>query len=435
MKIGVFGHYGNQNLGDEAITTATIQSIQRHFPSAGIVGFSIKPDDTTKRYGIEAFPIRYIKPMVESTDKMVLEPESALAESVGSSASPSFKERLKKIPFLGSALKVVSRTLELLRKWWQELVFLTDARHNLKDVDLIIVAGSNQFLDNFGGTWGFPYTLLKWTILCKLTNTRIAFASIGAGPLEAPLSKLLVRIALLFSDYLSYRDGASKQLVEKTIFPINGKVYPDLAHSLLFEPQEIESFSEKPVVAINPMPIYDSRYWCEHDDGRYKAYVKKMSSFCDLLIKEGYPVQFFSTQPADENVIDDILDGIDSKLLVGVDRESLTQRSREVSELMAYLNTVDIVVATRLHGTILSLLSEKPVFGVTYHRKSSDVLVQMGQKDYFVALDTFDTETLKAKFDMLVKNMEVETKKIKQCGEVYRLKLNQQYNEIFSLLR
>ena len=52
MKIGVFGHYGNQNLGDEAITTATIQNIQRHFPHAEVVGLSVKPDDTAKRYGI-----------------------------------------------------------------------------------------------------------------------------------------------------------------------------------------------------------------------------------------------------------------------------------------------------------------------------------------------------------------------------------------------
>ena len=438
MRVGVFGHYGNQNLGDEAITTATIQHIKRRIPNVDIVGLSVKPEDTAKRYNIVSYPIRYVKPLSESPGGKVIELQSSEVTEIDSNSNRAgLKDRLKKIPILGAVLKGIAHTPYLLRKWRQEFAFLAESRRNLKGIDLIIVAGSNQFLDNFGGTWGFPYTLLKWTILCKLTNTRIAFASIGAGPLEAPLSKLLVRTALVFSDYLSYRDIASKQLVENTIFPIHGKVYPDLAHSLLFE-TEVKNEDRpagKPVVAINPMPIYDSRYWCEHDEGRYKAYVKKMSEFCDFLMKEGYPVQFFSTQPTDENVIADILNGINQDLLAGIDKECLIQRSREVAELMTYLDSVDIVVATRLHGTILSLLAEKPVLGVTYHRKSSDVLTQMEQKDYFVSLDNFDSSTLKSRFDILVENMGDETRKISQYGKEYRLKLDQQYEEICDLVR
>ena len=437
MKIGVFGHYGNQNLGDEAITTATIQHIQQHFLDAEIVGFSIKPEDTATRYNIEAHPIRYIEPILTSNERTNIETQDMGTNSLETPINTGLKERLKKTPVLRSIISVLGRTLKLSRKWRQEFLFLADARRCLKDIDLIIVAGSNQFLDNFGGTWGFPYTLLKWTILCKLTNTRIAFTSIGAGPLEAPLSKFLVRFALIFSDYLSYRDIASKQLIENTIFPINGKVYPDLAHSLLFKTKtkNITQAGGKPVIAINPMPIYDSRYWCERDDGRYKDYVKKMSHFVNLLMKEGYPVQFFSTQPTDENVITDILDEVDPELLSNKDRSLITQKNRGVEELMTYLCSVDVVVATRLHGTILSLLAEKPVFGITYHRKSSDVLTQMEQQDYFVPLDTFDITTLKSKFDTLIENMDQETKKISQHGKEYRIKLDHQYDEIFNLLK
>ncbi len=444
MKIGVFGHYGNQNLGDEAITTATIQNIQRHFPDAEIVGLSVKPDDTAERYGIDTYPIRNIKRSVpdsnEQQSEQDLEQQKSTPVSINSGAPSGLKHQLKRLPVVGQAISVIGRTLDLMRKWRQEFGFLASSKRYLKDIDLIIVAGSNQFLDNFGGTWGFPYTLLKWSILCKLTNTRIAFTSIGAGPLEAPLSKFLVRVALLFADYLSYRDVASKKLVENTIFPIDGKVYPDLAHSLSFvkevanSPSDVAP-SDKTIVAINPMPIYDSRYWCEHDDGRYKAYVGKMSKFCELLIEEGYQVQFFSTQPTDENVITDILDGIDQHLLSDIDRSSVTQCNRQVDQLMTYLDSVDIVVATRLHGTILSLLAEKPVFGVIYHRKSSDVLTDMEQGEYFVPLDNFDTKTLKSKFDILAANVESEKKKIIQYGQEYRQKLDKQYNEIFDLIR
>lgn len=439
MKIGVFGHYGNQNLGDEAITTATIQNIQHYFPDAEIVGLSVKPDDTAERYGIDTYPIRHIMRATPTSSDQPAKQQKSVPVNSKDNDAPGLKNQLKRLPLLGYMIGVVGRTLKLMRKWRQEFGFLTNSKRYLHDIDLIIVAGSNQFLDNFGGTWGFPYTLLKWSILCKLTNTRIAFTSIGAGPLEAPLSKILVRLALLFADYLSYRDIASKKLVENSVFPINGKVYPDLAHSLSFVKEESSASdvvpSNKTIVAINPMPIYDSRYWCEHDDGRYKAYVGKMSEFCELLIDEGYQVQFFSTQPTDENVIKDILDGIDQRLLDGIDRSSVTQCNRQVDQLMTYLASVDIVVATRLHGTILSLLAEKPVFGVIYHRKSSDVLTEMEQGDYFVSLDDFDTKTLKTKFDLLAANAESEKKKIIQYGHDYREKLDKQYNEIFDLIR
>ena len=75
------------------------------------------------------------------------------------------------------------------------------------------------------------------------------------------------------------------------------------------------------------------------------------------------------------------------------------------------------------------------MFGVIYHRKSSDVLTEMEQGEYFVSLDTFDTETLKSKFDILVSKMDSEKEKIIQYGTEYREKLDQQYNEIFDLIR
>ena len=58
LHIGVFGHYGNQNLGDESIIEAVIQNIKNRVPDAKIYGFSIQPEDTRRRYNIEAFPIR-----------------------------------------------------------------------------------------------------------------------------------------------------------------------------------------------------------------------------------------------------------------------------------------------------------------------------------------------------------------------------------------
>jgi hypothetical protein len=57
---------------------------------------------------------------------------------------------------LGFALKAVWRVSH-------ECKFLWVSYRRLKGFRLLLIAGSNQFLDNFGGDWGFPYTLLKWS--------------------------------------------------------------------------------------------------------------------------------------------------------------------------------------------------------------------------------------------------------------------------------
>ena len=72
--VGVFGHVGNRNLGDEAIIAAVIENIKERLPNANIYGFTLKPIDTTERHGIKAFPIRRLSPKtVRRFNKVVVQ--------------------------------------------------------------------------------------------------------------------------------------------------------------------------------------------------------------------------------------------------------------------------------------------------------------------------------------------------------------------------
>ena len=57
-KIGVFGHVGNKNLGDEAIISAVIENIRIRLPHAQVLGFTTNAKDTRVRHNIPAYPIR-----------------------------------------------------------------------------------------------------------------------------------------------------------------------------------------------------------------------------------------------------------------------------------------------------------------------------------------------------------------------------------------
>lgn len=428
LNIGIFGHYGNQNLGDEATIEAVVQNLRQRLPEARLYGFSVVPSDTSQRYNIPAYGIRYTPQKPLSSEQSI-----ALEKAKRNAGEQTLKTSVKRLSVLGFALKAVWRISQECKFLWQECKFLWVSYRRLKGFRLLLIAGSNQFLDNFGGTWGFPYTLLKWSLLAKLVGAKLVFASVGAGPLESPLSRFLVRTALRFSDHTSFRDAASKRLIETNGFRDKREVFPDLAHALLVQASPPPTpKSRLPVVGINPMPMYDPRYWCFPDPEKYQSYVRRLAAFVSALLREGYPVRFFNTMPKDENVIHDVLASLapDVKPLT----DGVTRLSRSVAELMAIYASFDLVVATRFHGILLSLLAERPVLGICYHRKSRDLLIESGQGDYAVELESFTLEDLMSRFKALEANRFAELSKIRKKNAEYRTALHRQFDLIAAKL-
>lgn len=442
VSIGIFGHYGNENLGDEAIIEAMVQNIRKHCPSAIIYGFSINPTDTQKRYGITAYPIRQISGRTNVVMDSVASPSNLGPQRAKRSIEEPFSSRIKNlvkgIPILGVLLRQLFYLPQLGQRFISELHFLKQSYENVQKLDVLMVTGSNQFLDNFGGTWGFPYTLLKWTFLAKLAGKKVLYVSVGAGPLTSKWSKRLIRMALSMSDFISFRDTASLEMIRASGFKGEGHVFPDLAHSLVSQQYESkynlsERSVEKPTVAINPMPVYDSRYWCEPDDKKYHEYVQKLAEFSYILLRDGYPVRFFSTQPKDEYVISDILSLLQKDKNINV--SGITISPRTVEDLMEGLSQVDIAITTRFHGTLLALLAEKPVLGVCYYRKTDDLMRKMGQGDYSLDLDDFKVSEMLEKFLDLERKRMKEIERIKSKNELFREALDKQYAMLFDVIK
>jgi len=427
--VGVFGHYGNNNFGDEAIIAAVIQNIRRYIIGAQVACFSINPEDSHEKHGVEAYPIRHsAKKSSNKQQKPATEkPKEKQIRKV--EPASGIKSIMKKIPFLVKSIQGLRNVITSFLNLPKEMRFINKSYKTLKKFDLLIVSGSNQFLDNFGGAGGFPYTLLKWTILCKFAGVKIAFAGVGAGPLDRWRSKLYIHIALLMADYLSYRDIGSKDLVEKTMFPINGNISPDLAQSLLFETQNLDI--NNPIkVGINPMPVYDSRYWYDPDEQKYSDYVDKLVDFSNWLVKKGHPLFLFNTMIKDLNVVDDILDRMDSELKDKVQLKEVNS----VDDLMNTIDSADLTVATRFHGTVLSLLAEKPLLGICYYRKSREILTEMGQEKYAVDIDDFTAQQLKDGFEDLIVNFKTAKEQIRIKSNEYKQQLADQYEKIVGLI-
>lgn len=420
IKVGIFGHYGNRNLGDEAIIEACVQNIRRLRPGVQIELFSVNPVDTARRYGLPAHPVSRA---VSSTAPMGSTDEAPVQSAANGSERRSTRAAAVRSPARARLLKVIRRLVAFPRQLPQEWRFLKDSLRTLRSIDLLIVAGSNQFLDNFGGPGRFPLNLFKWSILARLTGTRLAFVSVGAGPLDSPISRWLVRRAIARADYLSFRDAASRELVQRRP---RGEVYPDLAFSLEVPENHRVPEDGHLVVGINPMPVYDSRYWYDKDSGRYGDYLARLARFCQMLLRDGHRVYFFGTQIKDENAIDDLL-----ALCPGLDIPR--RRSETVAQLMEVIAEADVVVPVRFHGTVLSLLDGRGVLGVCYYRKAADLLDDMHQEPFHVALDDFDPMDLYRRFRELAARLPQQQELIRRRKAEYASMLQQQYETVLSL--
>jgi len=436
-KIGVFSHGGTKNLGDEALLAAVVQNVRLRVPGAEVIGFTINPSDTRTRHGIPCFPIRRTGRVAPA--KSAASPSVSPASSPGESASDpgaieKIKDAIKAIPGLRWSIQGLRSLGQGILTVLGEPKFLLDSYNRLKGVELLLIAGSQQLNDGYGGAWGFPFTLYKWTLLSKFTGTKVAILSVGAGPITSPLSKFFFKRVLNMVSYRSYRDAISSRLMESLGIKGSHPVFPDLVYSFqLPAPKPASKDTERVVVGTNPVPFFDGRYWPTPDPARYREYVDKFARFAEWLDKSGHSVLFFPTQArADVLTIGDIRQAMNGSghspnILAG-------QHIETIEDLISEISRADLIVANRYHGILISLMMNKPVLGVAYHEKSRALLAQVGQGDYVLNIVDFKSEDLIASFARLEANAPAIKKQIAEYMAPLRQALAEQYDTVFGLI-
>jgi len=430
-KIGILSPSGTGNLGDEATVAVLIAEVRRRYPSSEIYGLTTNPADTLERHGVPAYPARnlagstvYRKPAGHENE-LNGNPNGALTVRDG------IKRMLKRLPFIYRSLKTIGMICAVSVNSIAELRFIGTSLKRMNGTDLLIVAGSGQLCDNFYGAWGFPYTLLKWSVIAKACRTKLAFLSCGAGPIDSHLSKLFIKWALRLADYRSFRDRESKELIEKLGINANDPVFPDLVFSSKLRGN---GNSQAGLIAINPFPHYDYRYWPESSPTAYSSYLNRLASVVSWLIKKGYTVLLFPTQlRADPLVIEDLKAILMKDGNLDLEKYLLVQATANLDDLIAQISMATMVVASRFHGVLMSFLLEKPVLALSHHPKVDNLMRDMGQADYLLDIDTFDLPAVIDRFAALESKIDIVGRQIKSNLTVQQRRLESQYDDLFGM--
>ncbi len=261
-----------------------------------------------------------------------------------------------------------------------EFVEWARAFKSMRGTSMLVMTGTGM-LGDFGiAPFDLHYQILKWSIVAKLIRCKVLFVSIGAGPIAHPLSRWLIKRAISFADYRSYRDTFSRDyLASIGSDTIKDFVYPDLAFSLPPEPAAFpKAGGNSRAIGLGLMDYYGQRM--EQDEATYRSYLDKVTSFLAWLLERKYTVRLL----------------------------------------------------TRFHNIVFGLMLGKPVLAISYHEKIKSLMSGVGLAEYCQSVDQLDTSMLVQQFIKVEQSAELLKPAIEQKLEEYRRALDQQYRQIFS---
>jgi polysaccharide pyruvyl transferase WcaK-like protein len=379
-KITLFGNFGVANFGNECTLQAMLYNLRRLMPDAAISCLCSRPEIVAADYEIVALPIcdEIVKPW-------------NLRNPVA---------RWTRKLFIGIPCE--------LYRWLKGVT-------TLYDTDMLIVVGTGLVTDAFGiGGWG-PYSVFKWSVIARLCGCRLAFVSVGAGPLERPAGRLFVKLALVLANFRSYRDEDVLEYLKTIGFRSNGdRVYPDLAFSLPLARRNCDApKGRRPVVGLGLM-LYSAMYGIEKPTGAW-------------LLERGYDIRLLIGDLADFPVIGEFSALLKARSVIPQEGRIIAARITSSEDLLSRLATTDFVVATRFHNVLLSLFLSKPSIAISFHRKCSSLMGQMGLSEYCLEIKNLKMADLIQKFRDLEANNDRLGAVIRERVENCRAALNEQY--------
>ena len=397
-SIALLTPYTGGNLGDAAIQDAMIANLRLRLPDADFFGICLNCDNFVTQHGVGAFPLCGTNRPFYGMSRREVEDQPAIEECSTNKVNQkglntaTIKRVLKSVPGLGTCLRI-ARVLVITIP--QEIYHSVQSYRFLRMQDVLIVSGGGQLDDEWGGPWGHPFALFKWAVLAWIARVPYAIASVGACKVTSITSRLFLSATLRMARYRSYRDknsrGTAAGLLQQAT---EDSIVPDLGFSLpscvLPPPAGIRSASRgRPVVAISPIAFAKPGSWPHQNRDLYDRYLLQMAEVVSQLVKRGYFLVIVWSSDDDKRVIPELLERLDGK-----SKNSLTQQMnipeiRTWKDLVASLQDVDCLVASRLHSAILGHLTSKPTIAISFDPKVDWLMEDLNQTDYLLQIRDF----------------------------------------------
>jgi polysaccharide pyruvyl transferase WcaK-like protein len=431
VRVALLTPYSGGNLGDAAIQESAMRNIRRRAPRAVIAGITLDPERTALRHGIPCHPL--------NVRSVQTRPGSApAAPSAGPPARRSGAAAfVKRIPILGPSLRAAVHAARAAWSFRREAGHVVRSYRFMRRQDLLLASGGGQIDDAWGGAWGHPWALFKFATLARMAGAKFAVVSVGVGELHSALSRWFVRRALRGAVYRSYRDPGSKTLLAGMAFTRDDPCVPDLALGLPWSPplEREEKAEGVRRVGVSPIAYGHAAYWSTGMPDVHLRYMRQLALFVEWLMAAGNEVVLFATSNADRVLAREMLGAWPGKI-VPPGRPGVREIGDGTLEgLLAPLSQVDCVVASRLHGVVLSHYLGKPTVAVSFERKVDAHMRDFGMERYVLDIHSVDRGALQQAFTAMTGEAGAVAAALVERRRQARVALDAQFDRVLRLVR
>ncbi len=443
-RIALLTPYTGGNLGDAAIQDAMVANLRARMSDVKIAGISLNCENFVERHGAEAFPLcgrdrPFYGMSYGSMEQHRLGERQTGNETAGRqevNRGPKWWVR-ERMPTLWRYLRTVYSSAG---GPWKEIRHWLKGYQFLRTQDLLIVSGGGQLDEEWGGPWGHPYALFKWAVLARIARVPFAVASVGACKITSTFSRLFLSAALSLAQYRSYRDMNSKKAAARLLRrAVLDPVIPDIAFSLpsaeVPPPAGIRSISQgRRVVAISPIAYAKPRIWVCEDSALYERYLQEMARVMSQLLQCEYFLVFvWSGLGEDDRVVHEIMGLLDDESKQRAARQMYIPVIRNWKDLVALLQDADLLIASRLHSTILGFVTQTPTVAISFDPKVDWVMEDLGMTEYLLQIGDFSAKHVIHALDQLMLRRDSVLEKIASYRDATPSIFARQYDALVGL--
>jgi polysaccharide pyruvyl transferase WcaK-like protein len=352
-RIGLFGNFGTGNFGNEASLESMIQYLRQTLPDSELTCICPDPEKVQQEHKISTLPI-YLQ---------------------------------------GHPL-------------WRKFANRIHPFRTMRKFDVLIVAGTGILSDFCCRPIDMPYILFKWCLAARLCGTNIAFVSVGAGPIDHPVSRWLMKYAVSVAKYRSYRDKSSKEFLQSLgVNTKNDLIFPDVVFRLRLPPVVTRQFAVRGLTVCLGAIVYNGwRGDLRTDDKIYEEYLERLTEFALWLLNQGCCLRILMGDERDRQAVDDLREAVLAKRRSLPEGALVAESAHSWQDVIRQMGDADLVISSRFHHLVFALQLGKLAMSIGYGNSQPGLMEQMGMGAFCQHSRRIKTELLIAQFTELISN-------------------------------